>query len=67
MPTIQPDDKSANATEKALSPAQLAARWGCCRQSIYNAISDGELHSFKFRNRRLISLSEVERIERGDS
>ena len=52
---------------KAVSPANLAQRWGKCRQTIYNMIDAGELHSFKVRNSRLIPLSEVERIERGDS
>jgi hypothetical protein len=30
-------------------------------------IHDGELHSFKVRNSRLIPLSEIERIERGEA
>ena len=51
----------------AYSPAKLAHRWDCCRQTIYNMIHDGQLHSFKVRNSRLIPLSEVERIERGDA
>lgn len=50
----------------ALSPARLAQRWDCCRQTIYNMIHDGELRSFKVRNSRLIPLSEIERIERGE-
>ena len=49
----------------AVSPAHLAKRWGKCRQTIYNMIDAGELHSFKVRNSRLIPLSEIERIERG--
>lgn len=53
------------AAKESFSPAELAQRWNCCRQSIYNAINSGELHSFKFRSRRLIPLSEIERIERG--
>ena len=59
--------KQAAYTEprSALSPQQLAARWGKCRQTIYNMIEADELHSFKVRNSRLIPLSEVERIERG--
>jgi len=51
----------------ALSPQQLAARWGKCRQTIHNMISDGELQSFKVRNSRLIPLAEVERIEKGEA
>jgi len=50
---------------KAVSPAHLARRWGKCRQTIYNMIDAGELHSFKVRNSRLILFSEIERIERG--
>ena len=50
---------------RAFSPARLAKRWGCCRQTIYNMIKDGELCSFKVRNSRLIPLYEIERIERG--
>lgn len=49
----------------AVSPAHLARRWGKCRQTIYNMIDAGELHSFKVRSSRLIPLSEIERIERG--
>jgi len=49
----------------AVSPAHLARRWGKCRQTIYNMINAGELHSFKVRNSRLIPLTEIERIERG--
>jgi len=50
----------------AVSPARLARRWGKCRQTIYNMIDAGELHSFKVRNSRLIPLSEIERIEKGE-
>jgi excisionase family DNA binding protein len=51
----------------AVSPANLARRWGKCRQTIYNMIDAGELHSFKVRNSRLIPFAEIERIERGES
>ena len=47
----------------ALTPAQLAERWGVCRQTIYNMIIAGELHSFKIRNSRRIPASEVVRLE----
>lgn len=53
------------AALSAISPAHLAQRWGKCRQTIYNMIDAGELQSFKVRNSRLISLSEIERIEKG--
>ena len=52
-------------TPSARSPDWVAKRWGKCRQTIYNMIHDGELHSFKVRNSRLIPFSEIERIERG--
>jgi hypothetical protein len=54
-------------TPSAVSPAALAKRWGKCRQTIYNMIDAGELHSFKVRNSRLIHLSEIERIEKGEA
>ncbi len=65
MPENQTADTPAKDPRKVLSPADLAARWGKCRQTIYNMIDAGELHSFKVRNSRLIPLSEIERIEKG--
>jgi excisionase family DNA binding protein len=53
------------ATRSALSPQELADRWGRSRQTIHNMIRDGELRSFKVRDSRLIPLAEIERIERG--
>jgi len=67
MPTIEPAANPATPAPQVLTPAELAARWGKCRQTIYNMIHDGELRSFKVRNSRLIPLAEVERIERGES
>ena len=61
IPTQQIEARSA------VSPAHLAKRWGKCRQTIYNMIDAGELHSFKVRNSSLIPVSEIERIERGES
>ena len=66
MPTNQSTTPAID-TRSAVSPATLAKRWGKCRQTIYNMIDAGELHSFKVRNSRLIPISEVERIERGAS
>lgn len=51
----------------ALSPQELADRWGKTRATIHNMIRDGELHSFKARNSRLIPVAEIERIERGEA
>ena len=59
------DKQTSVDARKALSPALLAERWGCCRQTIYNMIEAGQLHSFKVRNSRLIPVAEIERIERG--
>jgi len=67
MPSNQTPDTVLADSRKAVSPAHLAQRWGKCRQTIYNMIDAGELHSFKVRNSRLIPLSEVERIERGQA
>ena len=57
---------TTETAKKALSPQQLARRWGKCRQTIYNMIADGELRTFRVRNSRLILMTEIQRIERGD-
>ena len=67
MSTTQTAESLPTDTPSAVSPAHLARRWGKCRQTIYNMIDAGELHSFKVRNSRLIPLSEVERVERGET
>jgi excisionase family DNA binding protein len=67
MPTKQTPVTLPADVLSAVSPAHLAKRWGKCRQTIYNMIDAGELHSFKVRNSRLIPVSEIERIERGES
>ena len=64
--TTRQTAKADAAAPNAISPGALARRWDCCRQTIYNMINDDELRSFKVRNRRLIPLTEVERVERGD-
>lgn len=48
-----------------ISPVDLAARWNCSRQNIYNMIDSGQLKGFKIGNRNRILLSEVNRIEGG--
>lgn len=66
LPTAEERNKALHPKGRgAVSPAHLARRWGKCRQTIYNMINAGELHSFKVRNSRLILFSEIERIERG--
>lgn len=67
MPENQTTTSQSTDAPAAYSPAALARRWDCCRQTIYNMIDDDQLHSFKVRNRRLIPFSEIERIERGDT
>lgn len=67
MNSNQSIEKGLNVAPSAISPAALALRWNKCRQTIYNMINAGEIHSFKVRNSRLIPISEIERIERGDS
>jgi excisionase family DNA binding protein len=66
--TAEAANKAAHPKGTAvLTPQELATRWGKCRQTIYNMIEDGQLHSFKVRNSRLIPLSEVIRIEQGEA
>ena len=67
MPTNQTANTPEEDPRRVLNPAELAARWGKCRQTIYNMIESGELHSFKVRNSRLVPLSEIDRIERGEA
>ena len=50
----------------ALSPAELAFRWGKSRQHIHDLISRNELRSFKSGRSRLIPMSEIQRIEGGE-
>ena len=49
----------------ALSPLELANRWGKSRQHIYDLIARNQIQSFKSGRSRLISMSEIERIEGG--
>lgn len=67
MKANQTAEHPALDAQSAVSPAHLARRWGKCRQTIYNMIDAGELHSFKVRNSRLIPLSEIERVEKGEA
>ena len=50
----------------ALSPAELAFRWGKSRQHIHDLIARNALRSFKSGRSRLIPMSEIERIEGGE-
>ena len=51
----------------ALSPLELATRWGKSRQHVYDCIARGELRSFTSGRSRLIPIADIERIERGDA
>jgi excisionase family DNA binding protein len=50
----------------ALSPIELATRWGNSRQHIYYLLKEGLLKSFRSGHHHRIPLSEIERIERGE-
>ena len=49
----------------ALSPIELADRWGKSRQHIYDLIARGQLLSFRSGRSRLVSMAEILRIEAG--
>ena len=49
----------------ALSPIELATRWGNSRQHIYDLMKEGLLKSFRSGRHHRIPISEIERIERG--
>jgi len=67
MKTEHTPSTAQTEPRSALSPQELATRWGKTRATVHNMIRDGELHSFKVRNSRLIPVAEIERIERGES
>jgi excisionase family DNA binding protein len=63
-------DQAVSAVKEAppaLSFAELAARWGVTRQTLYNMLASGELRSFKVRDCRRVAWSEVQRIEQGEA
>ena len=55
------------AAPAALSPIELACRWGCSRQHIYNLIKRGDIKAFKTGRHDRITFAEIYRIEAGDS
>jgi excisionase family DNA binding protein len=61
------ESQSPVVAPAALSPLHLAIRWGCSRQHIYNLIKRGDLKAWKTGRHDRITLTEIERIERGDS
>jgi excisionase family DNA binding protein len=58
--------QTVNAQRGALSPLELANRWGQSRQHIYDLLARGLIMSFKSGRSRLIPISEVHRIESGE-
>ena len=67
MNTTTQDVSTVAETPPALSFNELAARWGVTRQTLYNMISSGQLHTFKVRECRRVAWSEVQRIEQGEA
>ena len=51
----------------ALSPIELAKRWGNSRQHIYDLMKEGKIKSFRSGRHHRIPISEIERFERGDA
>ena len=59
--------RNANDTpliRSALSPIELATRWGNSRQHIYDLMREGLLKSFRTGRHHRIPISEIERFER---
>jgi excisionase family DNA binding protein len=59
--------RNANDTpliRSALSPIELATRWGNSRQHIYDLMRKGRLKSFRTGRHHRIPISEIERFER---
>lgn len=48
--------------KRALTIQEFADRWSIGRNSVYNAIARGELHSVKIGKRRVITLEQEERF-----
>jgi len=60
-------EQTPQATRAALSPIELAARWGNSRQHIYDLMREGQLKSFRSGRHHRIPISEIERFERCES
>ena len=61
------ENKPNKIPRTAYSALELANRWGKTRQFIYDQITAGKIKSFKAGRSRLIPLSEIDRIERGEA
>jgi excisionase family DNA binding protein len=55
------------AQRNSLTITELSGRWNCSERTIHRRIDDGTIKSFRLGWRHLIPLSEIERIERGNS
>lgn len=67
MNTTNQAVSTVEETPPALSFNELATRWGVTRQTLYNMLESGELHTFKVRDCRRVAWSEVQRIESGEA
>ncbi len=61
-PTCHPE-----AERTSLTISELSNRWNCSERTIHRKLKGGTLNFFRVGWRYLIPLSEIERIERGDS
>jgi excisionase family DNA binding protein len=57
--------RTPQAERVALSPGELATRWGNSRQHIYDLLAEGQITSFRSGRHHRIPISEIERIETG--
>lgn len=59
-----PDGRKAKTDGKTfLCPSQIASRWGWNEESVRRAIREGRIRSIILWRRRLVEVSEIERIE----
>ncbi|HWC59565.1 MAG TPA: hypothetical protein VHC44_07705 [Verrucomicrobiae bacterium] len=59
-----PDGRKAKTDGKTfLCPSQIASRWGWHEESVRRAIREGRIRSIIIWRRRLVEVSEIERIE----
>ena len=55
------------AERESLTVAETAHRWNCSERTVHRKLKDGTIKSFRLGWRHLIPLTEINRIERGDS
>lgn len=56
--------KNQFQSQSLFSVTDVAKRWSISRGSLYTLIREGRVKSCTLRTRRLISLAEIERVER---